>query len=242
MKLFALLLLKFVCLSVGTNPEVEEAFDPDSGETSFQRRYVISVANKQEDCYYISDVKTNQVINFHFVVVNAGRSGQQLDISAKIKAPSGRLVQYMNRRVEDSLLGYNTNEEGDYEICFNNRFSMLESKRVFWQFEVEGQFDEKAFEKKLVNATLDYMKETAGSVETVMRKVRSQIARARHQQWWLSTMSQKHLSRLEAVQGMIDRWSFGHLFTVVAVGCIQVIMLRRLFNVKPSSHKLSARA
>lgn len=77
----------------------------------------------------------------------------------------------MNRRVEDSLLGYNTNEEGDYEICFNNRFSMLESKRVFWQFEVEGQFDEKAFEKKLVNATLDYMKETAGSVETVMRKV-----------------------------------------------------------------------
>ena len=29
----------------------------------------------------------------------------------------------------------------------------------------------KAFEKKLVNATLDYMKETAGSVETVMRKV-----------------------------------------------------------------------
>ena len=80
-------------------------------------------------------------------------------------------MQYMNRRVEDSFLGYNTNEEGDYEICFNNRFSMLESKRVFWQFEVEGQFDEKAFEKKLVNATLDYMKETAGSVETVMRKV-----------------------------------------------------------------------
>ena len=48
---------------------------------------------------------------------------------------------------------------------------MLETKKVFWQFEVEGQFDEKAFEKKLVNATLDYMKETAGSVETVMRKV-----------------------------------------------------------------------
>ena len=42
--------------------------------------------------------------------------------------------------------------------------------------------------------------------------------------------------------GMIDRWSFGHLFTVVAVGCVQVIMLRRLFNVKPTSHKLSARA
>ena len=32
-------------------------------------------------------------------------------------------------------------------------------------------------------------------------QVRSSIARARHQQWWLSTMGQKHQSRLEAVQG-----------------------------------------
>ena len=59
-------------------------------------------------------------------------------------APSGKLVHYMNRRVEDSLLGYNTNEDGDYEICFNNRFSMLESKRVFWQFEVS--FKDRIFE------------------------------------------------------------------------------------------------
>jgi len=200
------------------------------------------VANKAEDCYFIPDIKINQVLNFHFVVVSAGRSGQQLDISTKIRAPSGKLVTYQNRKVEDQLLGYQTLEQGDYEICFNNRYSMLEHKRIFWQFEVEGAFDEKSAEQKLLNATMEYYNEAAKEVQKVVRKVRSSIARARHQQWWLSTMSQKHLSRLEAVQGMIDRWSFGHLFTVVAVGCIQVIMLRRLFNVKPSSHKLSARA
>ena len=45
MKLFALLLLKFVCLSVGSNPEVEEAFDPDSGTVqNFQNEITSSLS------------------------------------------------------------------------------------------------------------------------------------------------------------------------------------------------------
>ena len=105
-------------------------------------------------------------------MVNSDRAGRQLDISVKIKSPTGKLIQYFNRKVEDQWLGYVSREEGDYEICFNNRFSMLESKRVFWQFEVEGQFDEEAFKKKIVNATIEYAKEQAKEVEGVMRKVR----------------------------------------------------------------------
>ena len=52
----------------GTNPDVQEVFNPHSGEESYQRRYVISVLNKAEDCYYIPEVRTRQIINFHFVV------------------------------------------------------------------------------------------------------------------------------------------------------------------------------
>ena len=51
----------FICI-------LEEAFDPSDGEDSYQRQYVISVANKVEDCYYIERVRVNQIINFHFVV------------------------------------------------------------------------------------------------------------------------------------------------------------------------------
>ena len=50
------------------NEEVEDAFDPDDDEDSIQRKYVINVANKAEDCYFIPDIKVNQVLNFHFVV------------------------------------------------------------------------------------------------------------------------------------------------------------------------------
>ena len=78
----------------------------------------------------------------------------------------------MNRKVEEQLLGHVAKEEGDYEICFNNRYSMLESKRVFWQFEVEGAFDGELAKEKIFNATLEFIKEASDNVEKVVKKVR----------------------------------------------------------------------
>ena len=48
---------------------------------------------------------------------------------------------------------------------------MLEHKRIFWQFEVEGAFDEKSAEQKLLNATMEYYNEAAKEVQKVVRKV-----------------------------------------------------------------------
>ena len=55
-------------LCLGTHPDVEDVFDRDDDEESYQREYVINVPNKAEECYYIADVRLNQVLNFHFVV------------------------------------------------------------------------------------------------------------------------------------------------------------------------------
>ena len=65
---FGLLILAWIATFSAANPDVQEVFDPHSGEESYQRRYVISVLNKAEDCYYIPEVRTNQIVNFHFVV------------------------------------------------------------------------------------------------------------------------------------------------------------------------------
>ena len=70
-KMLKLLIFVSCCVASGWsagNPDVQEVFDPNSGEESYQRRYVISVLNKAEDCYYIPEVRTNQIVNFHFVV------------------------------------------------------------------------------------------------------------------------------------------------------------------------------
>jgi hypothetical protein len=65
-KLFLLLL--FLSFRSTRGEDIEQVFDPDSDEISFQRKYVINVANKAEDCYFIPNVQTHQILNFHFVV------------------------------------------------------------------------------------------------------------------------------------------------------------------------------
>ena len=61
-----------VLVSTTESQDIEEIFDPDSDEVSLQRKYVINVANKAEDCYYIPNVQFNQIFNFHFMVRSIG--------------------------------------------------------------------------------------------------------------------------------------------------------------------------
>ena len=85
------------------------------------------------------------------------------------------MIKYINRKVEEEFLGYIAEEDGDFEICFNNRYSMIEHKRVFWQFEVEGAFDMRKAEQQVLNTTLEIYNEASKGVEKVMKKVRFEI-------------------------------------------------------------------
>ena len=56
---------------------------------------------------------------------------------------------------------------GDYELCFNNRYSVMESKKVMWELDVVG--DEEKIETKdevvlAVNQTLEAYNEEARQV------------------------------------------------------------------------------
>ena len=48
---------------------------------------------------------------------------------------------------------------------------MLEHKRIFWQFEIEGAFDVAKAEEKLLNATMEFYNEASNQVQKVVRKV-----------------------------------------------------------------------
>ena len=48
---------------------------------------------------------------------------------------------------------------------------MMESKRVFWQFEVEGAFDEEAAKKQLIEETVEILQEATEFAQKIMRKV-----------------------------------------------------------------------
>ena len=83
------------------------------------------------------------------------------------------------------------------------------------------------------------------------------MARGKHTQWWLgqkvavSILAQKDIqslfqypkdtARLESIMSMIDKWSMAHSFLVVVVAITQVTLLKRFFNITPTSTQLKMR-
>ena len=51
----------------------------------------------------------------------------------------------------------------------------------------------------------------------------------------------KDTARLESIMAMIDTWSMAHSLLVLVVGVAQVTLLKRLFNVTPTTTQLKMR-
>ena len=79
---------------------------------------------------------------------------------------------------------------------------MMEMKRVFFQFEVEGMEDAALEEEKNLNQTIAEFQEQSKVVRRAVIQVRSKVSRMRHQQWRLESNMKKDQARAEALTGM----------------------------------------
>lgn len=50
---------------------IDQIFDPNSGEVFLQRKYVVNIPAKSEECYYVGDVIQGQKLNFHYLVIKS---------------------------------------------------------------------------------------------------------------------------------------------------------------------------
>jgi len=67
--------------------------------------------------------------------------GGDLDIDFMIIGPGGQVL-VDEKRQEEGLHEINGREKGHYQICFNNMFSRLTDKTVFFEVFTEDDYDE----------------------------------------------------------------------------------------------------
>ena len=120
-----------------------------------------------------------------------------MDVGMTLKDPDKRLVPgaYKGRMTEFHFKDHKVEKTGDYELCFNNHFSVLEEKKVVWELDVLGDEERiKTVEEEVrlaANQTLEQYLEEAQLVKKAMNKVRTKMSKARQHQWWLSTRVSK---------------------------------------------------
>ena len=140
-------------------PEAQNEVLTDPSKT-YQEKYTIFVQQKSESCFFLENMLVDYVLSVHYMVLSSS-NGKQLDITMRIRDPENRMVVYQARKKEGHYVDYKVTKEGHYELCFNNKFSMYESKKVMWEVDVVGDEDTLESEEGVVlavNQTLqDYL-------------------------------------------------------------------------------------
>ncbi|KAF1587596.1 Transmembrane emp24 domain-containing protein 1, partial [Eudyptes moseleyi] len=165
--------------------------------------------------------------------------GAGLDVDFSLESPSGLLLVSEYRRSDGAPV--EPTEAGDYKLCFDNSFSTISEKLVFFELIFDSAQEEEEEEEEeeeggdgWVEAaepeeTLDVkIEDIKESIETM----RGRLERSIQMQTLLRAFEARDRNLQESNLGRVNFWSAVNLGVLVVVAFLQVYMLKSLFEDK----------
>ena len=127
--------------------------------------------------------------------------------------------------------------EGDFKICFDNKFSVTSSKVLYFEVIVEGEdenYDDLArvFRDGEQFAVEDEYEENVQEIEDKLKKIKRDIIKTAHLQMQIQKTLSKDRSIAENNIRRVDTMSLVLVVLMVGAGVVQVVVVKRLFNQK----------
>lgn len=157
-------------------------------------------------------------------------AGSGLDVSFSLISPKGHRIISEFRKSEGIHMVEHT-EDGDYRICFDNSFSQMSLKMVYFEVVLNAQsvtkdeWDVGAKEDSLLEYTLH-------DIRTSLEKVRARLDRTRLLQAALRASEARDRYLLEDNLWRVSFWSCVLLLVMLGVASAQIYTLKKLFDDK----------
>lgn len=210
------------------------------------REMTVSVPAGKEECFFETVVKGN-TLTVEYQVVDGG-SGQlsELDINFRIVTPRGHpLVAEFKK--SDGSHSQTVEELGDYKICFDNQFSYVSSKTIYFEVINENEdeeYDDLAgiFDGEDGDYESAYVDITVSDIETKLKKIKEDIKKAQHLQDQIRVTDLKDRSVAEHNFERVNFMSSFYVVVLIVAGLAQVCLLRSLFDEKSRINPLWKKA
>ncbi|XP_064171563.1 transmembrane emp24 domain-containing protein 1-like [Anguilla rostrata] len=177
------------------------------------------------ECFY-QTTTTNGTMEVEYQVI----AGAGLDVDFTMFSPHGVQLSSDFRR-SDGIHTVEPTEKGDYKICFDNSFSRVSEKMVFFEviLDEQGGGEEEWAGMEEPESMLEYkLDDIKESVESVHRR----LERSRQMQTVLRAFEARDRNLLEDNLWRVSFWSCVSLLTMLAVAVTQVYTVRSLFSDK----------
>jgi len=197
----------------------------------------IEVQAGREECFF-APAKPGEYIDVEYQVIDGGNG--DIDINFRLISPTGRIL-VTDIKKSDSTHRLAADEEGDFKACWDNSISRFNNKLVFFEVGVEAEdgnpvwddidHDFGATESEVYDMKLQDIQDAVG-------RVRNQLLQSRHMQDQLRVFEARDRGIAETNYTLVFNWSLLQVVVMLAVGVVQVIMVRSLFDDRSAFNKV----
>lgn len=157
--------------------------------------------------------------------------GAGLDVDFSISSPSGQVL-YSDNRKSDGVHTVET-EDGDYMICFDNTFSAVSEKMIFFELILDNmEANEEPDDWKEYVHGSDSLDMKLEDIMDTINNVKSRLGKSVQIQTLLRAFEARDRNLQESNFDRVNFWSMVNLIVMTVVSALQVFLLRSLFDDK----------
>nr|XP_020459221.1 transmembrane emp24 domain-containing protein 5-like [Monopterus albus] len=197
---------------------------------SLDSDFTFTLPAGQKECFF-QTMKKDASLEIEYQVLD----GAGLDVDFFIYSPSGQLL-FSDYRKSDGVHTVET-EDGDYMFCFDNTFSTVSEKLIFFELILDnmGTDEDPDDWKEYVHGT-DMLDMKLEDIMDTINNVKARLGKSLHIQTALRAYEARDRNLQESNFDRVNLWSVINLIIMVLVSAIQVYLVRSLFEDKSKIH------
>ncbi|KAG8226702.1 hypothetical protein J437_LFUL005518, partial [Ladona fulva] len=182
---------------------------------SMEKEMTVSIEPGRKECFF-QYLKTEQVLELDYQVIDGGQG--EIDISFELLSPVGRSLVAEYKK-PDSSHRIAAEEDGDYQLCWDNTFSRFNSKTVFFEIAIDGEEDpwDLDIDGDVAPSPEDIYETQILNMQDTMQRVRLHLNKIRHLQDQQRAFEARDRNIAESNFTRVNVWSF---FQIVVMGCV----------------------
>ncbi|NWW43867.1 TMED5 protein, partial [Pedionomus torquatus] len=172
---------------------------------------------------------------FLLLFVSQVLDGAGLDVDFHLLSPKGETLVFDERK-SDGVHTVET-EDGDYMFCFDNTFSTISEKVIFFELILDNMGEDGQDQedwKKYVTGT-DLLDMKLEDILESINSVKARLSKSVQIQTLLRAFEARDRNIQESNFDRVNFWSMVNLGVMVVVSAVQVYMLKSLFEDKRKS-------
>ncbi|XP_017312085.1 transmembrane emp24 domain-containing protein 5 [Ictalurus punctatus] len=193
---------------------------------SLDSDFTFTLPPGHKECFY-QTMKKDASLEIEYQVLD----GAGLDVDFYLSSPTGHILA-SDFRKSDGVHTVET-EEGDYKFCFDNTFSAVSEKIIFFELildNMEDGEDPENWKEYVQGADLLDMK--LEDIMDTINSVKARLGKSLQIQTVLKAFEARDRNLQESNYERVNIWSFTNVVVMMVVSCVQVYLLRSLFDDK----------